>query len=630
MVLASLSTASAVNAAGLGRLNVLSRLGQPFAAEIDLINVSSDELASLRVNLAPPAAYQAANLRFDPALNTVRFSVERRANGSPYIRAMSPRSVTEPYLDLLVEVNSQEGKLQRAYAALLDLPESAPIVAAAPPPVAVAPAVNAVKGEGTPPRVPQTAAARTQANVARPAAAAAAKPVVPVPAPVRPPTAPAAASNNAVVAPASRPVEPAKSELPKPAPAIPAPEVVEAPKVEPPKPAPVEPASTTEQVPQKPALKPAIQPPPVTQQKGLMDTVKPYLAPVGGAALLAGIGGLWLWGRRRKQTPVQVSAPVAPVAESTTFNKIAPTLGAAATASAPVVTALTSTPRNEPALPEATVASVTDVVDPIDEAKVYIEYGQSEPAEKILREAMNKEPGREEIQLLLLDILSARGDKDGFNQLARRLHKQTGGLGAHWKRAMAMGYALDPTYPLYLPDDATAPSRARNAEPGPDDLNDTTDSSLHGDNLDFDLDKTMVLVNPPVARAAAATKPMPDIDFEFPLAATLAPNDAVAKAAAAPAKDDVGLDINVDFSSMEMKLLDVSVDIAEPAAVAAPTTAASDAHWEEVQQKIELARAYREMGDKEGALDLLREAESEGDAGQQVEVREMRQTLKSA
>ena len=195
---------------------------------------------------------------------------------------------------------------------------------------------------------------------------------------------------------------------------------------------------------------------------------------------------------------------------------------------------------------------------------------------------------------------------------------------------MAMGYALDPTYPLYLPDDATAPSRARNAEPGPDDLNDTTDSSLHGDNLDFDLDKTMVLVNPPVARAAAATKPMPDIDFEFPLAATLAPNDAVAKAAAAPAKDDVGLDINVDFSSMEMKLLDVPVDKAEPAAVAAPTTAASDAHWEEVRQKIELARAYREMGDKEGALDLLREAESEGDAGQQVEVREMRQTLKSA
>ncbi len=104
------------NAVGLGRLTVLSRLGQPFAAEIDLINVSKDDLSSLRVNLATPTAYQAANLRFDPVLNALRLSVERRDNGTPYIRATSVRRMTEPYLDLLVELNSQDSKLQRGYA----------------------------------------------------------------------------------------------------------------------------------------------------------------------------------------------------------------------------------------------------------------------------------------------------------------------------------------------------------------------------------------------------------------------------------------------------------------------------------------------------------------------------------
>ena len=99
------------NAVGLGRLTVLSRLGQPFAAEIDLINVSKDDLSSLRVNLATPTAYQAANLRFDPVLNALRLSVERRDNGTPYIRATSVRRMTEPYLDLLGPVNNQTSQM---------------------------------------------------------------------------------------------------------------------------------------------------------------------------------------------------------------------------------------------------------------------------------------------------------------------------------------------------------------------------------------------------------------------------------------------------------------------------------------------------------------------------------------
>ena len=101
-MLAAFFHAGMVDAAGLGRINLLSRLGQPFAAEIELINVTRDELATLNVSLAPVSEYQAANLLFDPVLNALRLSVERYDNGTPYIRATSARRVTEPYLDFLI------------------------------------------------------------------------------------------------------------------------------------------------------------------------------------------------------------------------------------------------------------------------------------------------------------------------------------------------------------------------------------------------------------------------------------------------------------------------------------------------------------------------------------------------
>ena len=123
--LSQMAMVDAVSAAGLGRIHVLSRMGQPFVAEIDVTNVGKEEYSTLNASLAPTAAYQAANLKFDPALNALRLSVHRRNNGTVYIRAASWRPVTEPYLDLMVDVASNDGNFRRHYAALLDLPSPA-------------------------------------------------------------------------------------------------------------------------------------------------------------------------------------------------------------------------------------------------------------------------------------------------------------------------------------------------------------------------------------------------------------------------------------------------------------------------------------------------------------------------
>ncbi|MBM3344868.1 MAG: hypothetical protein FJY56_22595, partial [Betaproteobacteria bacterium] len=129
-LLATLPYASLVDAAGLGGLRVLSQLGQPFAAEIDLVNVTKEELGSLKAALASPAAYQAANLNFNPSLNALRLSIERRPNGTHYIRATSFRPVSEPFLDLLIELSWAGGKVVREYSALLDPPGMEPPAAA--------------------------------------------------------------------------------------------------------------------------------------------------------------------------------------------------------------------------------------------------------------------------------------------------------------------------------------------------------------------------------------------------------------------------------------------------------------------------------------------------------------------
>lgn len=589
-------------AVGLGGMNVLSRLGQPFAAEIDLINASRDDLATLKVYLASPAAYEAANLRFDPALNALRLSVERRANGTPYIRASSLRRVSEPYLDVLVELTAQDVKVQRAYTALLDLPDSPlPAAASAEP----APAAAAPKAQPVPPRTPAAPrAARPPAATDAPKVAAAA-PAAAVPA-VRAPTSAPVAGKTAPAPAEPRVAEPVRTE-PAPVAVKPEPAVSE-----PPKEAAAKPEAMADAA--KPTVpKPAAPPVPLPQQQaGIIDFVSNHAYAFGGAALalLAGIAAL-LARRRRSQAPASVQSTAAEVSPAQAPARAMAATGTLAAAAAAAPARATGAAVAEPEVPfEPLVASVTDVVDPLDEAKVHLEYGQAEQAERILREALSKQPGREDIQMQLLEIIASRGDKDGFNQLAGRVHRQTGGLGEHWKRVMAMGYALDPGYPLYSPTEGAGASGETAAEPAPEPLTGAADLPLGDDGPGIDMEKTMVLVRP---GPAAASEDLPKIDFELPLAETPA-------AASAPPEDHPGLDFKVDLPGLDYK--------AEVAASPAATPAEGDSQWEEVQKKIMLARAYREMGDKEGALELLHEVEREGDSAQLAEMREILQTLK--
>jgi pilus assembly protein FimV len=118
-VASALVLSSAAHAAGLGKLTVLSALGQPLRAEIELTSVSPEEASGLAAKLASPEAFKTANIEFNPALLSLRFNVEQRG-GRQFIRVSSTQPLNEPFVDLLLELSWNNGRLVREYTFLLD------------------------------------------------------------------------------------------------------------------------------------------------------------------------------------------------------------------------------------------------------------------------------------------------------------------------------------------------------------------------------------------------------------------------------------------------------------------------------------------------------------------------------
>lgn len=147
-------------AAGLGKLSLMSALGQPLSAEIDIVTANKDEIPSLRASIASQEAFAQAGIQYEPFFSAVKVSVESRVNGNPYIKLSSPQAINDPFLNLLVELNWASGRILREYAVLLDPAESSPQQVATPSvaaPVVVAPQQNKPTEPEIPKKIPPKA-----------------------------------------------------------------------------------------------------------------------------------------------------------------------------------------------------------------------------------------------------------------------------------------------------------------------------------------------------------------------------------------------------------------------------------------------------------------------------------------
>lgn len=174
--------------AGLGRLIVMSTLGHTLVAEVELLSVQKNE--TITGKLASPEIYQQANAQYNNALVGTRVTVEKRPNGQLYLKVTTSRPVNEPFIELLIEINSENGRVMRQYTALLDPPGYGRAAGEIPPPAvssaprtrapastesgAVASAAPAAEAPAAAAAAPAPLAAKPAAPAARPAPAASA------------------------------------------------------------------------------------------------------------------------------------------------------------------------------------------------------------------------------------------------------------------------------------------------------------------------------------------------------------------------------------------------------------------------------------------------------------------------
>ena len=107
---------------GLGEIELNSALNQEFRATIELFDASGLEPGEILVSLGSSEDFDRVGVERFFFLTGLDFQVEMAANGDPQVVVTSPRPITEPYLNFLVEVLWPNGRLLKEYTVLLDPP----------------------------------------------------------------------------------------------------------------------------------------------------------------------------------------------------------------------------------------------------------------------------------------------------------------------------------------------------------------------------------------------------------------------------------------------------------------------------------------------------------------------------
>lgn len=322
------------------------------------------------------------------------------------------------------------------------------------------------------------------------------------------------------------------------------------------------------------------------------------------------------------------------------------------------------------------VALHPDDVDPISEAELFLNFGRDEQAEEVLKEALLHSPDNHQVHLKLLGIYANRQDAEAFAKVAQLL--QDSGDSAAIQQAEILGQKLDSANQPHIEeasiedaDSATqlttvliageeAPVAADFVndaaveenlpdEGGAIDFDVTSTQPAQKAEMDFDVTSTGSLLAAPEVLdfdiASAEPEPaeaaqqedeaLPSLD-DLIFDVTSAPDTDVrvdddSYVEDATEEDDsmeFTLDFPVDDSTQNVtaqppaiNLAGISLDMDDvvPSPAAETAEAGNSEHWHEVATKLDLAKAYQEMGDDVGAREILDEVMLEGDQAQQQE-----------
>ena len=248
-------------------------------------------------------------------------------------------------------------------------------------------------------------------------------------------------------------------------------------------------------------------------------------------------------------------------------------------------------------IPEKSDDTSTDrgkATDPISEAGIYLTYGHHDQAERVLASAILSEPTRTDLKLKLLEVYQAQGDLEKFEQTAGQLSTSLPVDSSEWVSVVQMGRALSSNSPLFT----ATPLSDRDAD---------NEIASDGDTLTEEIGIDLELEEPGVEMVTPAISSPPDVQP----------------------------DVTPQSSSTD---LEFSVEPAKPPveeAVYGPSVSDTDDSTEDpdstdsmdVGTRLDLARAYIEMGDNSAAKNMLNEVVQHGDSGQRASAQAMLMTL---
>lgn len=279
-------------------------------------------------------------------------------------------------------------------------------------------------------------------------------------------------------------------------------------------------------------------------------------------------------------------------------------------------------------------------VDPVEEADLHLGFGDYGKAAEVLREAMSGEPERAELRRKLLDVYFAAGDGEAFASEAATYRKDADA--GDWEEVAVMGRQLRPNDDLF----AEAPQRAAPRESGGGelDLGGAGDPGEASDFLDINLDKLSVDAEGDQSdfertmdELSTFIETYVPASSEPPVALQLPPEEREENSGGkASGEETSGGDGEEDTTAdpgdapLEFTLDDEDL----PSPRAASTTDAESGEAEEagepedlVDTKLDLARAYIDMGDGDSARSVLEEVIDEGDEHQSSEARQLMEGL---
>lgn len=420
--------------------------------------------------------------------------------------------------------------------------------------------------------------------------------------------------------------------------------------------------------------KPPIKPTPVAQppqEEGFFSSSAYYLT-VGGFSV--GILGLlgWLWWRNRKMEELSstdsmfASASQIKLPDSDSSLSV-PVMDMSTAGSYDVGTVGESSFISD-FTPSDFEAFDTDQgeVDPMSEADVYLAYGRYQQAEDLMRRAIEDHPDKDEYKLKLLEIFYANENKDRFGTYAEELAASgKNNDQSFWTKVTDMGKEIMPESPLFggqpaASQPAPSPQQETTAEAdnfGQEDFTALSDQSPseqaknqtssnfppeldEADNSSLDFDLSLFAETEPAKdnKPEEATADIEAIDFDL---GNLG-DEAAAKTSAQTSEStndaldsfDFNFDFDMDSESVEKPAsnqaqatnidleattdnfnFDLGVDDSSSDEFDLGVSDLTD--MDEFETKIDLAKAYIDMGDSAAAKAIAEEVLAKGNPEQQ-------------